>query len=76
MVKSDNLPDQLGSLWNQAIVNRLVNRFKSISEGLFHVADSMQLGIMWPHDRAVIAKKLLTCVTEVTQGFRVQHARL
>ena len=41
VIESHNLSNQLCSLWHQAIVDRLVNRLESVTEGLLHVADAV-----------------------------------
>ena len=41
VIESHNLSNQLRSLWHQAIVDGLINRLESVTEGLLHVADAV-----------------------------------
>ena len=76
MVKADDLTNELGALGYQRVVDRLVDRFKTVAERLFHIADAMKLRVVGPHDRAVVAEELLARVTEVPERLSVQHAEL
>ena len=74
MIKSDDLADELRSLWHQAILNLLVYCFESEPEGLVHVAYAVELRVMRPHNRAIITEELLAGVAEVAERLRVEHA--
>ena len=66
MIKSDDLTDELSTLWHQLRMNLLVHFLKSVTECLLNVADTMELGVMWSHHSAVIANVLLIVVTVVS----------
>ena len=57
-------------------MNGLVDGLETVTEGLLHVADAMQLGVVGTHHCAVVTKELFTGVAEVTERFPVQHTSL
>jgi len=74
VVKSHDLANQLRSLRHQTSVNRLVHGLEAISKGLLHVANTMELGVMRPHDSTVVANELFASITEVSERLVVEHA--
>ena len=76
MVQAYNLADELCTLGNKALMDGLVDRFKSVPESLLEIADPMQLRVMRTHHSAVMAQQFFTRVTVVANGLAVQHASL
>ena len=76
VVKSDNLADKLGPFWHQTLMNLLVHLVKSVTEGLFDVANSVQLRIVGTHHCAIVTEQLFAGVTKVAQWLIVKKTAL
>ena len=65
MVQPDDLADELGALGDERVMDRLVDRFKTVAERLLYVADAVELRVVRPHDSAIVAEQFLTSFTVV-----------
>ena len=57
-------------------MDRLVDSLETVTEGLLHVADAMELSVVRSHHSAIVTDKLIVVVAVVTQGLAVEHAHL
>lgn len=74
MVEPHNLTNQLGSFWNQGLVDILVHSVKSVPESLVDGGDPVELGVVRTHHCAIVADQLFTRVTEVSQRLFMKKA--
>lgn len=76
MVESHNLPDELGPLGNQTLVDALVDPIKAVAESILNGRNPVQLSVVGSHHRAIVTDKLFATVAEVSQRLLVQQAEL
>jgi len=66
VVKSNDLRDKLSTLGYNTCVNGSVNQVETGTESFLHGRNTVKLGVVRAHNRAIIANQLFTRVTEVS----------